>query len=120
MRNKLIALACLTAVGIAVPAIAQQQSCFSSTPDACQFGFYDNQYVINYFASQNGFQPIANEIGESPVYPTCVAACATAHDVRIAACLAIPDGEASGPQARNACITDAERRLNNCMANCPN
>lgn len=118
MRKKLIALTCLTAAGIAVPAIAQEQSCFSSTPDACQFGFYDHQYVINYFASQNGFQPIANEIGEPPVYPVCVSTCATEFESRYAACQAIPNGETSGAQAREACIDAAESWLNACMAGC--
>lgn len=118
MRNKLFALACLTAVGVAGPAIAQQQSCYSSTPDACQFGFYDFQYVINYFAHQNGFEPIAAQVGEEPNYGICVASCAGEYASRYSACIAIPDDENAGPQARNACITAAENWLTSCMANC--
>lgn len=118
MPDRILLAACLAGILSAMPAQAQSTGCFSSTPDACQFGFYDMGYVVNYFAFQNGLVPEFDEIGEPPRYSICVNTCAATFEASFVACLGIPDGEQTGPQARHACIAAAESALNSCMAGC--
>lgn len=97
-------------------------SCYSLTPDACQFGFYNTNSVIGYFAAQHGFTPENEwiEDGETPDFGYCVNSCAATYNSQYASCLNIPEDPNTGNQAKNSCIAAAETALSQCMSQCTN